>query len=240
VSPQWGVDMNRADLEALKQLPIPLGKLTPDDLADWVTRHRELTSLSEKRFSILGWQHADEDRFATLLDEVNIRVFRLLGLRAAERWLVEDFVRINLELNKGKVTEEAVREPTSNEQALYFTTLRNCLDGFVPATQGLRHKIDAITSPNGAFFSVAAMRGREAIAPVIADDAGADAALRNIRERLRRKHSQWVYFDRSLKRYERGVFYQFKPMQRLHWSRRQAVLDADEIIAATLDQGSKA
>ena len=239
-SPQWGVDMNRADLEALKQLPIPFEKLSTDDLAEWVKLHRELTSLSEQRFSVLGWQHADEDRFATLLDEVNTRVFRLLGLRATERWLVEDFVRINLELNKGKVTEEVMREPTPAEVALYFTTLRNCLDGFLPATQGLRHKIDAITSQNGAFFSVAAVRAREVIAPAITDDAGAEAALRNIREKLRRKHSQWVYFDRSLKRYERGVFYQFKPMQRLHWSRRQAVLDADEIIAETLDQGGEA
>ena len=239
-SPQWGVDMNRADLEALKQLPIPLEKLSTDDIAEWVRLHRELTSLSEHRFSVLGWQHAAEDRFATLLEEVNTRVFRLLGLRATERWLVEDLVRINLELNKGKVTEEAMRVPTLTEVALYFTTLRNCLDGFLPSTQGLHHKIDAITSRNGAFFSVAAMRTREAIAPAITDDAGAAAALRNIRDKLRRKHSQWVYFDRSLKRYERGVFYQFKPMQRLHWSRRQAVLDADEIIAETLDQGSKA
>jgi len=60
-----------------------------------------------------------------------------------------------------------------------------------------------------------------------------------LRERLRRKHSQWVYFDRSLKIYDRarGVFYQFKPMQRIHWTRRQAVLDSDEIIAETVSAG---
>ena len=37
--------------------------------------------------------------------------------------------------------------------------------------------------------------------------------------------------------YERGILYQFKPLQRLHWTRRQAVLDADDIIAGSLVEG---
>ncbi len=65
-------------------------------------------------------------------------------------------------------------------------------------------------------------------------DHPAARSLKTIRDRLRKRHSQWVYFDRALKVYDRGVLYQFKPMQRLHWTRRQAVLDADDIIAETL------
>lgn len=233
VSPKWGVDQNLADLNTLKQLPIPLGNLG-DEISEWVQLHQALTKLSERRFSVLGWQDNDAHRFDVLLADMNLRVFRLLGLRPVEQWLVEDFVGVNLELNKGKVTEEAMRTPTDAEVALYFTTLRNCLDSFLPASQRLRHKIEAVTSSHGAFFSIAAIRASESIAPTVTDDAAAATALRKMRDRLRQRHSQWVYFDRALNRYERGVFQQFKPMQRLHWSRRQAVLDADEIIAETL------
>jgi len=242
VSPQWGVDMNRADLDALKKLPVPLDSLSEEETKEWLELHQQLTALSEKRFAILGWNDLDEQRFGKLLAEVNTRVFRLLGLRPVERWLVEDFVRMNLELNKGKVTAEAMREPSPDEVVLYFKTLRDGLDGFLPAAQGLRHKVEALTAPGGAFFSIAARRTNEAIAPAITADAAAAAPLRQMRDRLRARHSQWVYFDRGLNRYEpkSGVFYQFKPMHRLHWTRRQAVLDAGEIIAETLEQSGGA
>jgi hypothetical protein len=242
MSPKWGVDQNLADLHTLKQLPVPLNSLSESESAEWLELHRQLTALSEKRFSVLGWNDLDEQRFETLLADANARVFRLLGLRPVERWLVEDFVGMNLELNKGKVTAEAMREPSPDEVARYFKTLRDGLDGFLPAAQGLRHKVDALTAPGGAFFSVAARRTSEAIAPTITADAAAAATLRQMRDKLRTRHSQWVYFDRGLKRYEykSGVFYQFKPMHRLHWTRRQAVLDADEIIAETLEQSGGA
>ena len=237
MSSKMGVERQIAYPETLKKLSIPnefRSAETRDTLAEI---HIKLQALSEKHFSPLGLQAADEERFAMLLDEANTNIFRLLGLRPTERWLIEDFVRINLELNKGKVTAEAMQEPTSKEVTLYLATLRNCLDDFLLASQGLHHKINVITSPHGAFFSVATERTGEAILPTVTDDTKAGTALKNIRDRLRQKHSQWVYFDRSLKRYERGVFYQFKLMHRIYWSRRQAILDADEIIAETLDQG---
>src|SRR5205823_2216404 len=135
------------------------------------------------------------------LAEVNSRVFRLLGLHAIEQWLVEDFVALNLELNKGKVTDEAMRSPTRSEVDIYFITLRECLDDFLPDSQGLHHKIEAITSSHSTFFSLTAVHAREALVPTIADDGTASANLKKMRERLRQRHSQWVYFDRSLRRY---------------------------------------
>ena len=240
VSSKMGIERQIAYPDSLKKLPIPNGFNSTATCDAFAVIHTELQELSNRYFSALGWQDADETRYNTLLKEANTQVFQLLGLRPFEQWLIEDFVHINLELNHGKVGKEVMRQPTSNEIEIYFNTLRNCLDGFLSSSQRLRHKINAITSPHGAFFSTAAIRTEEAILPTISDDAGADSPLKNIRAKLRRRHSQWVYFNRNLKQYERGVFYQFKPMHRLHWSRRQAVLDADEIIAETFDQGSKA
>ncbi len=240
LSPKWGVDQNLADLDTLKKLPIPLPHLDGFEVAQWGTVHRELVTLSERGFAPMGWDTSCERRFSDLLSEVNSRVFRLLGIRPTERLLVEDFVHKNLELNKGKVTREAMRPPTGDEQDLYLTTLRDCLDEFLSPHRGLRHKIEAIHDRESVLFSVSLQQASAPVRPVIfpADHDGARSLLA-LRERLRHKHSQWIYFDRSLKIYDprRGVLFQFKPMQRLHWTRRQAILDSDEIIAETVSEG---
>lgn len=239
-SPQWGVDMNRADLEALKELPVPLPQLSASEMDEWCELQRELASLSAKRVTTVLWSHSDEDRFNALLAEINSRVFKLLGLRTTERWLVEDFVRLNLELNKGKVTHEAMRRPTHEEVGLYLATLRDCLDGFLTASRGFRHRIEAISGTESALISISLQQSTTPIpARMLAADQAEARTLLTLRDRLRQKHSQWLYFDRALKIYDRrqGVLCQFKPLQRLHWTRRQAVLDADEIIAETLTEG---
>jgi hypothetical protein len=70
----------------------------------------------------------------------------------------------------------------------------------------------------------------------ILQDAGerSAAALAETRKHLMRPHSQWLYFERCLKIYESGTMYIFKPLEMIHWTRRQAILDAGEIIAETL------
>ncbi len=240
VSPQWGIDKNLADLDTLKQLPVPLEQLSKSKIEDWNTIERELVALSQKRFALVGWDAECERRFASLLSEVNSRVFGALGIRPSEQLLIEDFVHVNLELNKGKVTREATRPPTTDEQELYLETLRDCLDEFLSSRRGVRHKIEAIRDRESAFFSISLQRAPAPVRPVMfpADHGGARSLLA-LRDRLRHKHSQWIYFDRSLKVYDRrrGVLYQFKPMQRLHWTRRQAILDSDEIIAETVSAG---
>lgn len=66
-----------------------------------------------------------------------------------------------------------------------------------------------------------------------ADEAEA-AELTKARARLLKKHRQWIYFDRNLKLYSKRRVYLFKPLQRVLWTRRQAILDADELIAEVL------
>jgi len=238
VSPLWGVYFGLADLSALKELPVPIAQLSAKDLADWSNLQRELAALSVKQFTdTLSLQSNSDDRLAALISELNARVFKLLALRTHERWLIDDFVHLNLQLNKGKVSRETMRVPTPDELRLYLTTLRDCLDSFLSSSQGFRHRIEAVTGGESALFSVSLKRTSAPVPPsVFAADQSEARTLLKIRDRLRRKHSQWVYFDRSLKIYDRGVLYQFKPMQRIHWSRRQAILDADEIIAKTLTE----
>jgi hypothetical protein len=237
LSPKWGVDQSLADLDTLKRLPVPLQYLDAAETARWIAIHQELAGLSERAFVPMAWDASCERQFSDLLSEVNSRVFRLLGIRSSERLLVEDFVRKNLELNKGKVTREAMRPPRSDEQELYLRTLRDCLDEFLSSGRGVRHKIEAIQDRESTFFSVSLQKASAPVGPVMLPVDHAEAGiLRGLRDELRCKHSQWVYFDRNLGAYDtrRGVLYQLKPMQHLHWTRRQAILDSDEIIAETV------
>jgi hypothetical protein len=235
------VDKNLADLDTLKKLPIPLANLNADETREWNEIHKELQGLSKKRFEPLGRTDAEEQRFTDLLSSLNSKVFRILRIRATDRWLVEDFVHLHLQLNKGKFTHDAMRAPTPAELQGYLTVLRDSLDSLLSPNRGVRHKIEAIIAKDSGFISVALQRTSELVIPrVIAAEDNTASPMLKIRARLRQKHSQWLYFDRSLKIYDHDILYQFKPMQRLHWTRRQAVLDADEIIAEAASQGEVA
>jgi len=235
MSPEWGIDRNMAYLETLQMLPV-----APSfwKTGEWAEMQMELAELSARRFNPAARCEHDEERFSTLVREFNQATFDFLRLRPVECWLVQDFVKMNLELNKGKMAGDVSSQPTKPELELYFTTLRDSLDGFLSADRGLRHKIEAIQDQELTFFSVSLQRASAAVKPIVlaAHQDGAKSLL-ILREQLRHKHSQWVYFDRSLRIYDRGMLYQFKPMQRLHWTRRQAILDSDEIIAETVTVG---
>jgi hypothetical protein len=201
-------------------------------LDEWCDLQRELASLSERQVSVRGLNTADEGRLAELIKDLNCKAFKLLALRSNERLLIQDFVHLHLQLNKGKVTHDTMRAPTQGELQSYLVVLRDNLDAFLSTSRGLHHKIEAVTGRESAFLSIALERTAEPVPPRTVETGDETAVtLLKLRDRLRQKHSQWLYFDRSLKIYDRRALYQFKPMQRLHWTRRQAVLDADEIIA---------
>jgi hypothetical protein len=50
----------------------------------------------------------------------------------------------------------------------------------------------------------------------------------------RQEFAQWFYFNRNLRIYDGALTYVCKPLQRMHWTRTQALLDAGEVIADTL------
>ena len=226
---QWGVDASRSELKALREFPVPISSLSSTVLRDLAAYHRDCVRAEES------------EKFDSKLRSLaNERVCELFKIRPWERWLIEDFVNVHMELNKGKFSPEVARTPTPEERQLYLTSLRECLDGFFAADRGVRHKLEVLVDDESALMAVSLVKSKIAIEPaVIAADDPTSSDLKVIRDRLQTKHSQWVYFDRNLKVYDRkqGVLYQFKPLQRLQWTRRQAVLDADDIIAETLSEG---
>ncbi|MFT3870092.1 MAG: N-6 DNA methylase [Nibricoccus sp.] len=88
-SPQWGIDMNRADLDTLKELPVPLVDFSAADLNEWSELQKDLASQSAKQFnqSELDWNESGKQRMEALIEELNKKVFKALG-PADERALV--------------------------------------------------------------------------------------------------------------------------------------------------------
>ena len=237
-SPEWGVDSNRATLDALKGLPTPLDALDAKSLDEWATLHQQLVDADGSAGTGLGVSCPDQSERARLLGELNDRVYDLMGLRDAERVLVEDMVNVRMQLIHGKVTKAAVKPPTPEEMRAYLEELVRELDAFV-AGESLWHDVTAMRSEAGSIVCVDLREDRrEKRGPTILDACSRTAEeLADAMENLRQRHSQWVYFHRSLRVYEGHRTYLLKPMERLHWTRTQALLDAGEVIADTLTMG---
>lgn len=235
-SPQWGTDGSVADLNTLKILPAPISQLSRSDLIEWDDLLFLLCSSAEMA-QIDFPDRSIRKGISELLLELNNRVYKLLGLRQTEQWLIRDFVELHMQLNKGKFTPEVARKPTCDEQLAYLIALRDCLDGFLPNAREAKHRLELLTGRDSALLSVSLSKSKASIKPCIfAADDQASRDLKAVREGLLIGRSQWIYFNRKLKVYDpkQGKLYQFKPLERLHWTHRQAVLDADDIIAETL------
>ena len=230
---QFGVQRGVATFESLRQLPCPLHSLAPTDLVEWVALHDRLARTSPRR---MEQSEADtpDDGQPTLIAELNHLVFRLLGLDEREQALVHDLVHVRLALNDGKVGPEATREPRVAEMETYARWLRRELDDFVGEESERRHAVTVVYDDHSAMVAIDFTRAATAAPHVLCADTADAATLERTRQRLRGEHAQWVYFDRALKIYRGRQTFLFKPRQRFHWTRTQAMLDAGDIIAETL------
>ena len=223
-TPRWGVSHSVATLASLKAIPVPLVLLDDSALAEWANLHDGLVA-----------RYGSAPPPDEVLREIDGKTYNLLGLTATERILVEDFVAWNMQMVKGKVPSALVAVPTDAAMRAYLALLRDELDAFVGSESGLRHEIHAVRGGGSAMLAVQ-LRVQAAPEPptLVRGTEGTAAVLAATRDRLVRRHSQWLYFERSLKIYEEGTMYVLKPLEAIHWTRRHAILDAGEIVAETL------
>lgn len=225
-TPEWGVRTSLATLDALQTIPVALTHLSPVEMSEWAKVQEQLAAESSDGAvpSVASLRDVDE------------RVYRLLGLTSAERILVDDFVQWNMQLVKGKVSRDVVAPPSDRAMRSYLSALKKELDEFVESGDGVRHDVHAVRAEAETSAMIAIRLVHGVVQPPSVQDATAPAAaaLAKTRQHLLRRHSQWLYFERCLKIYQDGAMYVFKPLEMIHWTRRQAILDAGEIIAETL------
>lgn len=246
-STQFGVQRGLATLGALRKIPCPLDRCSPTDLSAWATLHDQIAEASAKRVAAsdaagtLFEETRPGDEFAQLMDELDSRVADLLGLTDREQALVADFVGIRYALNDGKLGPAAVHQPTQAQLKTYARRLKSELDTFVEGVLPKRHDIGIVYDKLSASAMVSIDLTKNANAGnaliVAAADSQAGKELERTRRRLQQKRSQWVYFNRDLRIFEGTRTYLFKPMQRFHWTETQAMIDAAEVISATLASG---
>ena len=120
---------------------------------------------------------------------MNEQVYKLLGLRDRERWLVEDLVHVRMPLVKGKVTEDAIRPPTLSELETYATVFQAELDAFVANDPELHHEVTVVHDPLSAMIEVRLTRQAEAgkrRPRVLAADEATSREFAAIRRKLRK------------------------------------------------------
>ncbi len=230
---QFGVQRGVATLESLLQVPCPLPNLTSADLAEWGALHDRLASTLPRRMEEDEANAPDNGQDA-LVAELNRLVSHALGLDERDQALVHDLVHVRIALNDGKVGPAATRKPTVAEMETYARWLRRELDEFVGEESERRHRVTVVYEDHSAMVAIDFTRETTSTPRVLRADAADAATLDSTRVRLREEHAQWVYFDRALKNYRGRQTFLFKPRQRFHWTRTQAMLDAGDIIAETL------
>jgi len=260
MSPQWGVSFNRANLETLRDIPVPLLGMGEADLADWLVLHFRLVNASlsgltdasaaipkkrstgQQRALLFDSVPADENIYE-LVQELNDRVYRLLGLRDTERMLVEDFVHAKRFAIKGKVSKETAGVPDPGELKQYAAVLKSELDDFFENGSRLRHRVRVSYDQRSrtGMVEIELLEDHRGLLPVTVHpaDASTSADFERVRKQVREERSQWLYFERNLRVYDPPRTLLLKPLQRIHWLRSQALLDADTIIAETITAGGK-
>jgi hypothetical protein len=243
-STQFGVKRDVATLDALREIPLPVATLSAEQLTPWTNLHARLVkatyrALEDTGGSLFSANESTEsvvDPQSSLLMELNQLVAGALGLSDREQALIEDLVHVRLELNDGKLGHPAVTPPSEAQMRRYAERLKSDLDTFIEGELLRRHQIAVVYDRMSAMVKIDLNGGsKTGNVPVMRANAKAAATLEHVRARLREQWSQWVYFDRDLRIFEGTQTYLFKPMQRFHWTESQAMLDAAEILAETLE-----
>jgi hypothetical protein len=248
LSPQEGIRGGRSTQDALLQLPIPFARADATDLGPWVELHREFVDQSERRWALIesppvfgadAALDAIYRRMAELQRSVDQLAFQALGLQMQDEWLVDDLVHVRLGLIDGKVGEDAVRCPSEGHLRDYARVLRDSLDTYLDRGEQFRHAITIVTE---ARYGVVQLEFQPSAAPHVPKVEAAASivgrAIDVVRQRIERQRGQWLYFDRNLVMYLDGKIFLFKPMQRVRWTRSQALADADQIIADLVAAGN--
>jgi hypothetical protein len=171
-----------------------------------------------------------------LLEQLNKKVYALMGINQTERWLIQDLLQVRKNLNEGRIAKEAVKPADDVEMMEYAKLLKKELDNFLDKDIKDQHRITVYYSNDLAIIKLEHPLKPPAgpVKVVKVTDQKTEREFNKIKEGLLRRHGQWIYFNRNLKLFEGRTTYFVKPRQRLSWLRSQALVDADEFIAEKL------
>ncbi len=246
---ELGIKRDRATLEALRRMPVPLTSLTRTELKKWSLLYSKLAKCkprkleggkkkSELRQGDMFETDSEDSKLDALLTQLNEMTADALGLSNEERGLIHDLVQVRYALNDGKRGDAAMRAPEPKELRAYARSLKNELDDFAGDAAGRAHQVTVLADGQSAMIEVNFTKDRHAArTPRIFSASDTEARfLKRARKLMLDAHGawQWAYFNRNLRIYRGRKIYIMKPLHRFHWTQSNALTDASQIIAETL------
>ena len=193
-SPEWGVSTPISTLKTLRQLPVPLGQLSPDQLADWASLYAAIVrAFRQEPDADTGLKPPDAWNLEDLISRMNDRVYDLLALRPDQRALVSDLVNLRMKIVEGKSPRDATRPPTNTELESYARQLRDELDAFTDDQPSLRHRVLVGKGSHHGIVSIALDQASLGVIPVEIVDIKKvrDSSFEAANDPIRKRHNQW-------------------------------------------------
>jgi hypothetical protein len=246
-SASWGIERDNSNLDGLKKLPVPLSKLSDDDLAEWAKLHDEIVAANKREREsqknrntplFNSRRRTSLPSLGTLLKQMNDKVYKLFGISKKQQWLIEDMLDVRMKLNDGVFdADEVIESATEKEMGDFARIFQEELDLFLDHTGNRKvHKVKVLYAGNSTVIIVDHLTRSTITKPEVVkvQDSKIRQELDELQERLTETRSQWMYFTRCLRIYEKRRTYIFKPLQRLYWLKSQALAEADDFIAEKL------
>jgi len=240
-TPAWGVARERATLRSLKEIPVPFLGMSDDELAGWERLHADAIGQRGTELPLFELKQSDGKSLEDVDRELNEMTYAALALSKQERWLVEDLARVRIELDEGRIGAAAISSPDVAELEKYADSLSRELDAFLDA-EGKHHEVRVVHDGHSGMVQTSVVRSGRSSQRVWVEKADSltSKAFARSRDLLRRRYSQWMYFDRRLLILDGEKTFLFKPLQRFHWTCGQALNDADLIIGETIAASEEA
>jgi hypothetical protein len=226
-SPQPGIQKTISTTRDVGAIPIPFDETSGSLLQPWVELFEQIAAENRER---------DDFSASPLVRTLNELASDALLLTEHDRALVHDLVHIKMDLTRGKVGRRAIATPDRDQVREYALALRDELDSFLGDDLSFRHRVRIAVGDDAGAVEILVVGNTRNQQPVSVESASPQLSveLALARANARQEAAQWFYFDRNLRIYNVAFTYVCKPMQRMHWTRTQALLDAGEIIADSL------
>lgn len=223
VSPQLGIDRGRISLETFEELPLP--NFSPEQIAALATLHGELAQAE-----------ADETMSAAEIQaKLDRRLERVLGVPSELTLLAKEFIQVRATLDQGSVTGVAMKQPSKTALQSYAHLLRDELDDFTDET-GVRHQVTVIYSKYLTACTVKLVNADQSVAASVERaDEQTSSSMARLHGKLNRAFSQWIYIQRGVRFFNEAEVEFCKSSRLFDWTKTQALIDADDIIAEAID-----
>lgn len=233
--PEWGVDSRRGSVvvHEVRKVPTPI-----------------FTEAQVVRLAAVYDQLSQNERDASIQDAARLAEFHRTQQEAVDdavsqvcetpddlQALAVDFIYTRLRLDQDQAgTRRVTRTPSHEEFTQYAKELQSGLKDFL---MGQYHpSVDITWSKDLTECVVKLPENTDTVGDsrfsVHEGNVSRSQVLSSISAGLRQRISQWAYIQRSLRLYDGPRIYLYKPTRLISWTRTQAMNDAADIIAYSI------